>query len=74
MRERINKIIKEIFDLNDIPDNFSETTYVFWDSMHHLQLMVALEIEFNISFEPDDIAEMKSIDSIEKKISTLFEK
>jgi len=70
MRERIKQVIKETFNLDDISDDISQTTCVEWDSMHHLLLVVALEAEFDISFEPEDIAVIKSIDEIEKKINS----
>ena len=71
MRERIKHIIKEIFELDDVPDDISQKTCVLWDSMRHLQLVVGLETEFNISFEPEDIFKMLSLDDIEKKIISL---
>jgi len=36
-----------------------------WDSLRHLNLIIELENEFNISFELEEIAEMKSISLIE---------
>ena len=72
MREKIKKIIGEIFNLDYVPDNVCQKTFVEWDSLHHLQLVVGLETEFNISFEPEDIAEMKSINEIEEKIKALI--
>ena len=68
MRERIKQVMKEILDLTDIPDDISQKNCNKWDSMHHLQLVVGLETEFDVSFEPEDIAEMISINEIEKKI------
>jgi len=72
MRERIKKVMKDTFDLDDVLDNVSQETCAQWDSMHHLQLVVCLETEFGISFEPEDIVEIKSIDEIEKKIKSLM--
>jgi acyl carrier protein len=71
MRERIKQIIKDTFNINDVPDDVSQKNCTEWDSMHHLQLVVALETEFDISFEPEDIGSMKSLDEIEKKIKSL---
>ena len=69
MRERIKKVMKDNFKLKDIPDNISQKNCSVWDSLHHLQLVVGLETEFNISIEPEDIAEMQSIEDIEKVIN-----
>ena len=68
MREKIKKIIGDTFDLAEVPDDISQKTCVGWDSMRHLQLIVELETEFEISLEPEDITEMLSLDEIENKI------
>jgi acyl carrier protein len=72
MRERIKQVIKETLDLDNVPDDISQKTCVEWDSMHHLQLVVALEAEFDISFEPEDIGSMKSLVEIEEKVKSLI--
>ena len=61
--------MKDVFNLSDIPDDISQKTYDDWGSMHHLQLVVGLETEFDVSFEPEDIPEMVSLVVIEKKIN-----
>jgi acyl carrier protein len=40
-----------------------------WDSLGHLNLIVALEEEFDIAFEPEDIAKMTSVQIIADKIT-----
>lgn len=72
MRERIKQVIKDTFNLDDISDDISQKTCVEWDSLHHLQLVIGLETEFDISLEPEDIASMKSLDDIEEKIKHLI--
>jgi len=71
MHEQIKKVIMNTFDIDNVPDNISPKTCVEWDSMHHLQLIVGLETEFGISFEPEDIVSMQSLDEIESKIKSL---
>jgi len=71
MRERVKQVMKEVFGLNDIPDDISQKNCDRWDSMRHLQLAIGLETEFDISLEPEDIAEMKSLDDVEKAITSL---
>jgi acyl carrier protein len=65
-------VIKGILNLDSIPDDISQKNCAEWDSMHHLQLVVALETEFDISFEPEDIASMKSLDEIEERVKSLL--
>ena len=66
MKNRIKEVMKRVFQLNEIPDNISQSNCAKWDSMTHLNLIVELEEEFSISLEPEDIAEMKNLDIIEK--------
>jgi acyl carrier protein len=35
-----------------------------WDSVHHLNLVLALEQEFSLQFEPEEIDQMKDIEHI----------
>jgi acyl carrier protein len=72
MRERIKQVIKDTLNLDEISNNISQKTCAEWDSMHHLQLVVALETEFEISFEPEDIGSMKSMEEIEEKIKSII--
>jgi len=72
MRERIKQVFKDTFDLKNVSDNISQKNCAEWDSMHHLQLVVALETEFNISFEPEDISSMRSLNEIFEKIKSLL--
>jgi len=72
MRERIRQLLKDTFNLSDIPDDISQKNCAEWDSMHHLQLVVALETEFDISFEPEDIGSMLSLNTIEEKVKFLL--
>jgi acyl carrier protein len=71
MHEQIISVFQRVFDESVITDDMSQDNYQNWDSMHHFQLIVELEQEFGISFDPDDISEMKSITAIENKIQKL---
>lgn len=39
-----------------------------WDSQTHVVLVIALEEVFGIMFEPEDVAELTSLDSIDEII------
>jgi len=74
MRERIKQVIRNTFNLDNVPDDISQKTCIKWDSMHHLQLVLGLETEFGISIEPEEIALMKSLGDIEDIVKSLIEK
>ncbi|MCK5083400.1 MAG: acyl carrier protein [Candidatus Omnitrophica bacterium] len=60
MEQRVKGVMAEVFsvDTNEITDDTSAHTIVMWDSLKHIDLILALEKEFNIRFENEDIATM----------------
>jgi len=70
MDEKILNIMKEVFEMENIDLTCSQNNCERWDSLHHLNLIAELEDAFGIEFEPEEIAEMKSYDSIKKMISS----
>jgi acyl carrier protein len=68
MKDRIKKVMKRVFNLQEMPNDISQSNCAEWDSMNHLNLVVELEEEFDVSFEPEDIAELNSLEKIEIKL------
>lgn len=66
IEEKVLKILKNVFDLDWVDRTCSQETCEAWDSLGLLNLAVELESEFDVSFEPDEIGQMKSFDSIVK--------
>ena len=72
---KFSKIFDDIFDIKKI--KLKKTTSAKdisnWDSINNLKLIIVLEKEFKIKFEPDEIVEIQNvgelIKSIEKTIS-----
>lgn len=62
MENRVKKVIAEILDIeiNSINDNTSPETVESWDSLKQMNIIVALEEEFDIEFSDEDIVEMLS--------------
>ncbi len=62
MENRVKKVIAEILDIeiNSINDNTSPETVESWDSLKQMNIIVALEEEFDIEFSDEDIIEMLS--------------
>ena len=60
MKNKIKNVISSVFDvnINEISDDTSPDSLDNWDSMGHMNLIVALEEEFNIIFDEDEITEM----------------
>lgn len=58
MEERVLSVLRSVFKDNAIDATCSQKNCAAWDSMNHLNLVVELEIEFGVSFEPEEIARM----------------
>jgi acyl carrier protein len=68
LKDRIIAVLQKVFELEQIDENASQQTVEKWDSLGHLNLIVALEEEFDVSFEPEEIAEMISVQMIINKV------
>jgi acyl carrier protein len=73
MRRKIKEVLQSVLDIDNVPEDISQDICPEWDSMHQLQLVVELEIEFGVSFEPDDIVNMKSLNLIEETLRRLLD-
>ena len=72
MKERIKNVMSVIFDVSsaDILDNANSTSMDSWDSLNHMNLIVALEEEFNVIFSDEEIVELVSLEAIEKHLAS----
>jgi acyl carrier protein len=61
-RERYDKVILESLNLQpqDLNDGLIYNSVAAWDSVGHMSLMAALETEFDIMMETDDIIAFSS--------------
>ncbi len=69
MKEEIKKIIASVLNIQNVTDETAQSNCSKWDSLKHLQLIVELEDEFGVSFEPEEIAEMKDVNSINEIVT-----
>jgi len=56
LKEVISRCLK--IDESEINENTSVDTVPLWDSLKHLELVLTLEGEFNVSFTPDQTIEI----------------
>ena len=69
MENRIIEILSLVTKLSVEELTKSRTVEKLWDSYVMLELVIALEDEFDISLEPDAIAQMTSVDNVIKLMS-----
>ncbi len=60
MEDKIKEVMLSVFgvEISEIDDNTSSDTLEVWDSLRHMNLIVALEEEFGIEFNDEEIIEM----------------
>lgn len=64
MKEKVIEIVKDVLETEDISLNTSQENCENWNSLRQLNLVSELEDEFDVEFEPEEIAEMKSVGKI----------
>lgn len=69
MDEKILEIMTRVFQTEGLGTDCSQSNCDKWDSLHHLNLIVELEDEFDMEFEPEEIAEMKTFSKVKEIIS-----
>ena len=70
IKEQIKKIMTEVFEIESslVNDKISQKNTDQWDSLNHLNLIVEIEEEFDISFTPEQIGSMTSLKIIMEEI------
>jgi acyl carrier protein len=68
---RLKKIISQILKigLNEVDEGLHIDNNPNWDSLKHLKLIIALENEFDITIDSEDISRMLDFKSINKIVS-----
>ena len=71
MRERLTKVFSESFGIpsNTITDDLEYASIPQWDSVAHMALIVALEDEFDIMIETDDVIDMSNFKKAEEIVN-----
>ena len=64
MEEKVLNILRSVFDDASFSTNCSQDNCTKWDSMGQLNLIVELEDAFNVTFEPEDIANIHCYNDI----------
>lgn len=63
IRERLNQVFIDLFDDESIvlSDETTANDIEDWDSLEHINLIVAIEQEFNIKFNMNEVTTMKNV-------------
>jgi len=71
--EQVRSIASDIFGVpaEKITAESSPETIENWDSMQHLNLVLAVEEKFGVQLEPEDIEQMKNVGAVAKVVEKL---
>ena len=73
MEERVREVMAAILGLeeDEIEDDTSLNTVESWDSLKHMNLILALEEEFDVEFSDDQVVELTSYREIRETLAEL---
>ena len=76
MKERIKEIMSAVFGIKceEISNDASTDTCENWDSLNHMNLIVAIEEEFSIRFLDDEIIKLNNLEALENRIQEFLSK
>lgn len=63
IKERLNDVFRDVFDDDsiDINENTTSADIEDWDSLEHINLIAAIEDEFNMRFQMREVSGMKNV-------------
>lgn len=64
IENKVLEVMKRVFNDDTINNKCSQKNCKSWDSMNQLNLAVELEMEFDISLEPEEIGQMICFDDV----------
>lgn len=69
---RVRKVIADVFNVpeNQVDENCSSETLDAWDSLGHLQVIMAIEKEFDVRFKTTDLPALMSVPQLVKQITS----
>lgn len=66
MNDRLHNVVSQVFgvSIENLTDMDSPNSIESWDSLAHIDLVLALEAEYGVSFSPDESVQMLSVEAI----------
>jgi acyl carrier protein len=73
LNQRLKNIMSAVFEVSpeSINENTSSDTIEEWDSLRHLNLIVALEEEFNVTIPDEEVGNLVNYKLIELTLNEL---
>lgn len=69
--ERLLEIFRDVLgpEVTALADADSPDTLEGWDSANHVNLIMALEAEFGVEFQAEEIAELTTVGAIRERLA-----
>jgi acyl carrier protein len=69
--DKVRRLASDLFDVpvSQLTAESSPATLEHWDSVQHLNLVLALEEEFGVKFEPEDMEKMQTIGQVTQVVT-----
>jgi len=66
MLDQVRQLVSDIFavPMELVEEDSSPETIGAWDSMQHLNLVLAVEEKFNVRFSPEEMEQMRGVRQI----------
>lgn len=76
INEKLTNIFKEVFDDETIvlSDELTADDVDAWDSLSHVNLIIAIEIAFDIEFKQNEILNFANVGELKESITRKLEK
>ncbi|MGE5648164.1 MAG: acyl carrier protein [Acidobacteriota bacterium] len=68
MRPELKEVFLDVLDVDSIAETDSVETIESWDSVRHLNLILAIEERFGFTFEADEIPALISVKAIQSAL------
>lgn len=70
-REMLRKLVADALQLplDKVPANASSETLEDWDSLRHLDIILAVESATNVKFQTAEIVELTSLDKLQAALA-----
>ena len=72
VERRLQAIFEAVFgpEISPLSDHDSPSTIKGWDSLNHVSLILALESEFGVQFDAEEIANLISVGAIQRRLES----
>ncbi len=68
MRPELKEVFLNVLDVDSIAETDSAETIQSWDSVRHLNLIMAIEERFGLTFDADEIPGLISVSAISEAL------